>query len=60
MGGKGICPCCKNMTDLTEHHDRHIDTKVMMCRYCHNIIEEYIKIQNKIKNLPNTDKNNSE
>ena len=59
MGGKGVCPCCKNMMDLTEHHDHHIDTKVMICRPCHNIIEEYIKTQNKIKNLPNTDNNNS-
>ena len=57
MGGKGICPCCKNMADLTEHHDHQIDVKVMICRSCHDIIEAYIKTQNKIKNSSNIDKN---
>ena len=55
--GKGICPCCKNMADLTEHHDHQIDVKVMICRSCHDIIEAYIKTQNKIKNSSNIDKN---
>ena len=39
---KGICPCCKNMADLTEHHDHQIDVKVMICRSCHDIIEMHI------------------
>jgi len=49
MGGKGTCPCCKKLKDLTEHHDKQLKEKVMICRSCHDVIEEYIKIQAKIK-----------
>jgi len=50
MGGKGFCPCCKNKeADLTEHHDEMINEKIMICRNCHDIIEEYIKVQEKYK-----------
>ncbi len=47
MGGLGKCPCCKEWKDLTEHHDKELKIKVMICRDCHDIIEEYIKIQAK-------------
>ena len=47
MGGLGKCPCCKEWKDLTEHHDKELKAKVMICRDCHDIIEEYIKIQAK-------------
>ena len=49
MGGKGTCPCCKEMNDLTEHHDKELNEKVMICRSCHDVIEEYIKIQDKVR-----------
>lgn len=45
MGGLGKCPCCKEWINLTEHHDTELNVKVMLCRPCHNIIEEYIKVQ---------------
>jgi hypothetical protein len=44
MGGKGTCPCCKKLKDLTEHHDKQFKEKVMICRPCHDVIEEHIKI----------------
>ena len=47
MGGLGTCPCCKEWKDLTEHHDKGLKVKVMICRDCHNIIEEYIKVRAK-------------
>lgn len=47
MGGLGTCPCCKEWKNLTEHHDKEIMVKVMVCRECHDIIEEYIKVQAK-------------
>jgi len=47
MGGLGKCPCCKEWKNLTEHHDKKLKVKVMICRDCHNIIEEYIKVQQK-------------
>jgi len=50
MGGKGFCPCCKNKeADLTEHHDKEVNEKIMICRRCHGIIEEYIKEQARYK-----------
>lgn len=48
MGGIGTCPCCKADKDLTEHHDKSINKKVMICRACHDILEEYIKYREKI------------
>lgn len=45
MGGIGKCPCCKDIKDLTEHHDKQIEKKVMICLDCHIILEEYIKLQ---------------
>jgi len=47
MGGLGKCPCCKEWKNLTEHHDKDLKIKVMICRDCHNIVEEYIKVQQK-------------
>ena len=43
MGGMGNCPCCKKWKDLTEHHVRELGKKIMICRDCHNVIEEYSK-----------------
>ena len=45
----GECPCCKNWIELTKHHDKEIDEIIMICRNCHDIIEEYIKAQQKTK-----------
>ncbi|MGH9998710.1 MAG: hypothetical protein ACRD90_02480 [Nitrosopumilaceae archaeon] len=47
MGGLGECPCCKKDKDLTEHHDKELGKKIMICRDCYNVIEEYIKLQKK-------------
>jgi hypothetical protein len=47
MGGLGTCPCCKEWKDLTEHYDKELKVKVMICSDCHDVIEEYIKIQAK-------------
>lgn len=43
MGGWGWCPCCKEDKDLTEHHDKEVGHKILICRGCHNVLEEYIK-----------------
>ena len=48
MGGIGCCPCCKNTIELTEHHDKIISKKIMICLECHRILEEYIKLQEKL------------
>jgi len=53
MGGLGKCPCCKKDKQLTEHHDKEIREKVMICRTCHDILEEYIKIQAEYRDLSN-------
>ena len=45
VGGLGKCLCCKEWVNLTEHHDKELNVKVMVCRDCHDIIEEYIKVQ---------------
>lgn len=47
MGGLGKCPRCKIDKNLTEHHDKELGKKIMICRDCHNVIEEYIKLQKK-------------
>lgn len=52
MGGKGTCPGCKKLTDLTEHHDKEICEKVLICRDCHDVLENYIKIIEEIRNSP--------
>ena len=52
MGDFGECPCCKEWTNLTEHHDKRLNTKIMICRKCHDVIEEYIKIQEKMARNP--------
>ena len=44
MGGWGRCPCCKTDKDLTEHHDKEVLHKFMICRVCHDVLEEYIKL----------------
>ncbi len=51
MGGLGICPCCKKDQSLTEHHDKVIKQKIMICRACHDIVEEYLKTQAKYSTL---------
>ncbi len=45
MGMFGLCPCCKEWKSLTKHHDKRICKIILVCRSCHDIIEEYIKIQ---------------
>jgi len=45
----GDCRCCKKYKKLTIHHDKELKEKVMICRECHDIIEEYIKVQAKIR-----------
>ena len=49
MSGFGDCRCCKKYKKLTTHHDKQLNEKVMICRDCHDIIEEYIKIQVKVR-----------
>ena len=51
MGGWGKCPCCKEDKLLTEHHDKEIQKKVMICRDCHDVIEEYLKLQIKYNEI---------
>jgi hypothetical protein len=47
MGGLGKCPCCKMDKELTEHHVKAINKTIMICRDCHNVIEEYLKLLKK-------------
>jgi hypothetical protein len=47
MGGLGKCPCCKMDKELTEHHVKEINKNIMICRDCHNVIEEYLKLLKK-------------
>ena len=56
MSGFGDCRCCKKYKILTTHHDKQLHEKVMICRNCHDIIEEYIKIQDKICQLTKKEK----
>jgi hypothetical protein len=49
MGGYGECPCCKEWKELTEHHSKEIDGKIMICRDCHDVLEEYYKVVEKVK-----------
>ena len=51
MGGLGICACCKDFKALTEHHDKELKVKVMICRNCHSHMEYYKEVQKKIKEL---------
>lgn len=44
MGGWGKCPCCKTGKDLTEHHDKDVGKKFLVCRGCHDVLEEYIRL----------------
>ena len=44
MGGWGKCPCCKKDKDLTEHHDKDVVHKFLICEDCHRSLEEYIKL----------------
>lgn len=44
MGGWGKCPCCRNDRDLTEHHDKNVGKKFLICRECHDVLEEYIRL----------------
>ena len=49
MSGFGDCRCCKKYKKLTTHQDKELKEKVMICRDCHIIIEEYIKVQAKVR-----------
>lgn len=49
MSGFGDCRCCKKYKKLTTHHDKQLNEKVMICRDCHDIVEEYVKIQDKVR-----------
>lgn len=44
VGGWGRCPCCKKDKDLTEHHDKVVLHKFLICEDCHRSLEEYIKL----------------
>ena len=48
MSGFGDCRCCKKYKKLTTHHDKLLNEKIMICRDCHDVVEAYIKIQNKV------------
>ena len=54
MGGLGTCPCCKLDKLLTEHHSDELGEKIMICRDCHNVIEEYFKLIAKYHKLLET------
>jgi len=56
MGGLGACPCCKLDKLLTEHHSSELGEKIMVCRDCHNVIEEYFKLIDKYRKLSETPK----
>jgi len=43
MGGQGECPCCGKWKDLTEHHVKELEKKLMVCRDCHDVIERHAK-----------------
>ncbi len=49
MSGFGDCRCCKKYKKLTTHHDKVLNEKIMTCRDCHDIVEEYVKIQDKVR-----------
>jgi hypothetical protein len=51
MGGLGLCLCCKQDKLLTEHHDKEIKEKIMICRDCHDVIEDYLKLIEKYSQL---------
>ena len=38
MSGYGTCPGCREITKLTEHHDKDLKIKVMICDSCHKVI----------------------
>ena len=48
MGGYGDCPCCKQWKELTEHNVKDLDMKLMLCPDCHNVIEEYTKVRDRL------------
>lgn len=56
MGGLGYCLCCKQDKLLTEHHDREIKEKIMICKDCHEMIEDYQKLVEKYSNLITKDR----
>jgi len=43
------CPCCKEWKKMTRHHDKKLKQVILVCRDCHDVIEEYIKVQAKAK-----------
>ena len=49
----GLCPCCKEWKNLTKHHDKSIPKIILICRECHDVIEEYIKVQKKAQDHKN-------
>ena len=57
MGGLGLCLCCKEDKLLTEHQDKEIKNPVLLCRDCHSVIEEYVKLIKKYSHLVLKDAN---
>lgn len=51
MGGLGLCLCCKQDKLLTEHNDKEIKEKIMICKNCHDVIGEYLKLIEKYSQL---------
>jgi len=51
MGGWGKCPLCKEDKKFTEHHEKSIGEKILICQRCHGIIEEYLKLVEKYRCL---------
>jgi len=33
---------------LADHYDQQLKVKIMICRDCHDVVEEYLKIQAKV------------
>ncbi len=50
-GMLGECLCCKKFLPLTKHHNKDIKKIILICRNCHNVLEEYIKVQMRAENV---------
>jgi len=57
MGGLGLCLCCKEDKLLTEHHNKEIKEKIMICTKCDDVIEQYQKLIEKYSRLLSSNKN---
>lgn len=45
----GRCPTCREWTSLTKHHDKQIGRVILICRACHDVIEEYSRVQERTR-----------